>query len=1002
MSDELVEPQPQTTPATEGASGLAAPSPGLGDPLGDPLGSPLADPLAPGGFVRPPDEPATPSGTPDSPREPVRLQMPTPSTETPAAPEVPARPRRRMRLVDRERAQEPMLQDLRERIGIRGTPQWNQPLDADFLAPGPDPDGDAVVQMAALRLDPEVVLALRRALGLRPRGGVLDRELVRSLRAHQGPAGTGVIDEATFLDLDPGRYTLRGSRRGEALRHHRHAEPWSSFDADQVAAFADRLAPALHGEAGDVRPPPRRQRGARVSLGFVCRVATWQLWNRVPPSQADGKLTASDLRELGLTVPNVDLDALAAAESGDETDPEVVAEATPTTEDPATAAAATPEAPAETPELSEEEQAAQHRTAMLSATRQEVRNFFRARRSAMSEAARGVARGERREARVAAREQVQAQWEPQLQRMHDDLYELFGVDEPALNQVWSNWDRCRPHFRWVLLDRAVSDLLDRPEASDGDAEEGRPREDARMVYVHSRGRIEQPVDATVAEADATLESEGLLMAREELVRTGWNRRLRTAGRAQFGSVSDLASQAISGMEDLQPRVDASLGALQTAINAERNAEGEAHELAVDRLLQAVHHAMALPRQMPTTIRRQIRVRFPTGELPDASEIGQLRRLAVQWRNTLRNLSRTLTTETRRHQAYTEEEHTARNPNAVIVDLNRTGVDVCWNTGSNVPLTEMHLDPVFALAMVRFLQAIKALGVRRIYTSGFLRNAMSPADTHPYGQACDITGFVVGTELIHLRSGGPVEPPPGRDATSEDPAERWDLQSGEYNDLRSGHSDWFDERQTTASRTHREIMTGIAALMPAYFARIIGPGHNAAHMGHFHVELYGNEQSGPALRALVGYADLESQDFVRARADRRDPAWRDGGDSPPPCRHGGLTRSVRLHPDPARRGPSTHVERDLVGRVPVLHLQRDRAAPEHVGPVRDLAPHGVRRVGDGHDAVEHEHPQQQGLHHQDHRQRSFGHRDLQSPRVPRGPSAHTDTAGRPLPTRHGRR
>jgi hypothetical protein len=134
---------------------------------------------------------------------------------------------------------------------------------------------------------------------------------------------------------------------------------------------------------------------------------------------------------------------------------------------------------------------------------------------------------------------------------------------------------------------------------------------------------------------------------------------------------------------------------------------------------------------------------------------------------------------------------------------------------------MHIDPVFALRMTHFLQWLAGQGVTRMWTSGFLRNAMSPQDTHPMGLACDITGFTFsdGT-ILHLRSGLPNRG--GGGARDEAPPR--------------GHSDWFDHDDRMGDRTHAQIMMGIGFRLTAYFDRIVGPGHNPEHMNHFHVEL----------------------------------------------------------------------------------------------------------------------------------------------------------------------
>ncbi|MBZ0236843.1 MAG: hypothetical protein K8M05_31230, partial [Deltaproteobacteria bacterium] len=218
-----------------------------------------------------------------------------------------------------------------------------------------------------------------------------------------------------------------------------------------------------------------------------------------------------------------------------------------------------------------------------------------------------------------------------------------------------------------------------------------------------------------------------------------------------------------------------------------------------------------------------------------------------------------------------------NRDAVYVDLHQSGVEVTNNAGNALTPGEtstrregdsdgdlsMHLDPVFARNMLRFLQAMAGQGVTRMWTAGFLRSAMSPADTHPMGMACDITGFTFsdGT-IIHLRSGYPARAGHDRD------------------DIRSGESDWFDYADHMGSRTHAEVMMGIARAMTSYFDRIIGPGANAAHMGHFHVE---NSPNAEAMARRRGAHELHAvsahsthvPDFMRDTAERRDESWDEG-------------------------------------------------------------------------------------------------------------------------------
>jgi hypothetical protein len=178
---------------------------------------------------------------------------------------------------------------------------------------------------------------------------------------------------------------------------------------------------------------------------------------------------------------------------------------------------------------------------------------------------------------------------------------------------------------------------------------------------------------------------------------------------------------------------------------------------------------------------------------------------------------------------------------------------------------MHLDPEFALRMTHFLGWLAGQGVTRMWTSGFLRNAMSPQDTHPMGLACDITGFTFGDgTILHLRSG--VTSRAGYETEQPRPP--------------AGGSAWFDHHNRMGNRpdgrTYADAIMGIAWQMTAHFDRIVGPGHNPEHMNHFHVEKSPGGAAGnrPHLMAMSS-ASTHLSGTARDAVDARDEHWDDG-------------------------------------------------------------------------------------------------------------------------------
>lgn len=164
-----------------------------------------------------------------------------------------------------------------------------------------------------------------------------------------------------------------------------------------------------------------------------------------------------------------------------------------------------------------------------------------------------------------------------------------------------------------------------------------------------------------------------------------------------------------------------------------------------------------------------------------------------------------------------------NPEAVTVNFQQTGVRVQFR-GPGGAMDNGPVDPVLAVAVVRFLEAARAeLGIEAVYSSGFNRPPMGPhAGYHSQGKSWDILGFrVLGADL-HLRRGLMIEP-------------------GQPN-FDTHHSDWFDTRPLSNGRTRAGMMREFVAVLSRFFGHIIGPGHDALHDAHFHADTVDHQVS----------------------------------------------------------------------------------------------------------------------------------------------------------------
>lgn len=101
----------------------------------------------------------------------------------------------------------------------------------------------------------------------------------------------------------------------------------------------------------------------------------------------------------------------------------------------------------------------------------------------------------------------------------------------------------------------------------------------------------------------------------------------------------------------------------------------------------------------------------------------------------------------------------------------------------------------------------------------MREPESPDDTHPQGLEVDICGFMIHGHRLEL---------------SHDDAE----------------SAWFNTTDTIPElgQTYREVLVDLANRMASHFGQILGPGFNAMHMNHFHVQLRAARRGDETLRA----------------------------------------------------------------------------------------------------------------------------------------------------------
>lgn len=167
-----------------------------------------------------------------------------------------------------------------------------------------------------------------------------------------------------------------------------------------------------------------------------------------------------------------------------------------------------------------------------------------------------------------------------------------------------------------------------------------------------------------------------------------------------------------------------------------------------------------------------------------------------------------------------------NPHGVVLNFRHASLIPVTNS-SGTGLIRHRIDPIFAVRVVCFLRAVKLLNYTRIYSNGFTRDPKRPVDrAHPAGRAWDIAGFDYGHVRYHLASGRP-------------PEEFYGRRAGRIGHERNGASSWFGRiglhREATEVAAPWELFRG---QLIHYFGEHthIGPGHNASHMNHFHVQM----------------------------------------------------------------------------------------------------------------------------------------------------------------------
>lgn len=722
------------------------------------------------------------------------------------------------------------------------------------LGPVDETIAAAVMANAQLGFSASKISRLLVSLGLPRRPTVMERRFVEALRAFQAshaaaapssetartseaetaaaPAGqpartgeaeaitqpgagaSGILDEDTIFALDTGTNWGLEEHGAGARRFYRGQAPWRNMPQEQFEAIRSAIAGPLRVSEDELQLEEGR---VAASDHFLSQVINWQMWHRRSEEQsAWGKLSLPMLSEIGAPVaapapaqaPSTETEAAESAAA------EALAEAAPGEEIPA-----------------ESEEEARDEQGLTAPQRAQLEGYVADIDAYLEDWYQRV-RGEATETRDTRRAGLDAQMEPELASMRRSIEAMGPYTD--FGRVFQ-YQRVRVRAENVRTEIRILLGLETRQA------EVTAEQAAEPSPLERRG---------LPESVTSLTERGYVVEQQALRREGWDPRV---WRGE-GTVQEAAQAAVAGLEQLRGRMEDLRDMVQAGIDQPAT-----------HLAPALLEICVTDLSAPQTLRRQWQPTLPRrtnpADMADWSEQRQLQ-YAVSWRNGLRQALTVLDTEIRRNQGYDRPAMAVENRMAVLVDLHRSGITVTNNNGRPLRTDEMHLDPIFADAMVRFLEELGGLGVTEMWTAGFLREAISSADTHPRGQACDITGFQVGGQLLHLRSGRP-QAPPGEEGDEN------------YEDRRRGHSDWFDHTGMVGGMTHERVLHAITNIMRTYFSRIVGPGHNQEHQGHWHIELTQGTSRGPQVLAVA--RDVDQPSFVTERADLREEGWRTPGE-----------------------------------------------------------------------------------------------------------------------------
>ncbi len=714
---------------------------------------------------------------------------------------------------------------------IESRQPWSQYTIESPLGPA-DPTMTAAIRANAdLGFSDALKSRLLVRLGLPHRPHILERRFAEALRSFQSgeptsqgtaEAGerpspsvtaTGILDEETIFALDIGGTWGLAEHGAGARAYYTQRAPWRRITAERLEAVRAAILDPLRISPADIQLVDGR---VVVSDRFLAQAMNWQIWNlRSESALSWGRLGLSSLAAMGAPVqPPATAEPVSA---GEET----------ATEAPVSAGVTGAPEPAEPEEEPRDEQGLTQSQRLqlegyLAVIDEYIGRWYERRRD------------EDASARDRRRTELDREIEPRLEEMRGNIDDM-GLPYTDFATVFQ-YVRVRVRAQGVR--REIRILLGQEERPAGTA----PAQAATEPSPLERRSLEESMEG--------MAPAGYVRSQETLRQEGWDPRVWSGE----GTVQQAAQAAIRGLTALRARMDTLRAAVQDGIDQPDT-----------RLDGALLLIEAADFTAPRTLRRQwqpsLPARTPVASMADWSPQRRVQ-YAVSWRNRLRSAIAATDSEIRRHQGYDRPSMIVENQLAVQVDLHRSGITVTNNNGRPLRTEEMHLDPVFAAAMIRFLEQLAGLGVTEMWTAGFLRQAISAADTHPRGQACDITGFMIAGQLVHLRSGRPQAPP--AEERSED-----------YESLRRGHSDWYDHTGTVGGMSHERVLHAITNIMRTYFSRIVGPGHNAEHQGHWHVELTQSTSRGPQVRAVA--LDVDQPAFVTDRADLREEGWRTPGE-----------------------------------------------------------------------------------------------------------------------------